>query len=106
MKRLTLLSLLLIFTLALATCGASETPAPAALMAEPTAEMEMETSNTIVDIAVANGRFNTLVAAVTAAGLVDTLSGEGPFTVFAPPTDDTFAALPDGTAVNTVFRNQ
>jgi uncharacterized surface protein with fasciclin (FAS1) repeats len=51
---------------------------------------------TIIDIAVADGRFNTLVAAVKAAGLVETLSGEGPFTVFAP-TDEAFAALPEGT---------
>ncbi len=50
----------------------------------------------IVDTAVSDGRFKTLVAAVTAAGLVDTLKGEGPFTVFAP-TDDAFAALPAGT---------
>jgi len=50
----------------------------------------------IVDTAVAAGTFNTLVAAVQAAGLVDTLKGEGPFTVFAP-TDDAFAALPAGT---------
>ena len=50
----------------------------------------------IVDIAVANGSFTTLVAAVQAAGLVDTLKGEGPFTVFAP-TDAAFAALPAGT---------
>jgi uncharacterized surface protein with fasciclin (FAS1) repeats len=57
---------------------------------------EEAVSNTIVDIAVADGRFTTLVAAVTAAGLVETLSGEGPFTVFAP-TDDAFAALPAGT---------
>ncbi|MFT7492685.1 MAG: putative surface protein with fasciclin (FAS1) repeats, partial [Alteromonas macleodii] len=42
------------------------------------------------------GSFTTLVAAVTAAGLVDTLKGEGPFTVFAP-TDEAFAALPEGT---------
>ncbi|MDX2139746.1 MAG: fasciclin domain-containing protein [Chloroflexota bacterium] len=47
---------------------------------------------TIVDIAVADGRFDTLVAAVTAAGLADTLSSPGPFTVFAP-TDTAFAAL-------------
>jgi uncharacterized surface protein with fasciclin (FAS1) repeats len=59
-------------------------------------EAAMEEKNTIVDIAVADGRFNTLVAAVTAADLVETLSGEGPFTVFAP-TDDAFAALPEGT---------
>lgn len=50
----------------------------------------------IVDTAVAAGSFNTLVAAVKAAGLVDTLKGDGPFTVFAP-TDDAFAALPEGT---------
>jgi len=50
----------------------------------------------IVDTAVAAGSFNTLVATVQAAGLVDTLKGEGPFTVFAP-TDEAFAALPEGT---------
>jgi len=53
-------------------------------------------SGDIVDTAVAAGSFNTLVAAVEAAGLVDTLKGEGPFTVFAP-TDEAFAALPAGT---------
>ncbi|RYH06742.1 fasciclin domain-containing protein [Tropicimonas sp. IMCC6043] len=53
-------------------------------------------SKDIVDTAVGAGSFETLVAAVTAAGLVDTLKGEGPFTVFAP-TDDAFAALPEGT---------
>ncbi|KKO06730.1 hypothetical protein LCGC14_0065380 [marine sediment metagenome] len=47
----------------------------------------------IVDTAVAAGSFNTLVTAVQAAGLVDTLKGEGPFTVFAP-TDDAFAKIP------------
>ncbi len=50
----------------------------------------------IVDTAVAAGNFTTLVAAVQAAGLVDALKGEGPFTVFAP-TDEAFAALPEGT---------
>jgi len=50
----------------------------------------------IVDTAVAAGSFNTLAAALTAAGLVDTLKGEGPFTVFAP-TDEAFAKLPEGT---------
>lgn len=50
----------------------------------------------IVDTAVAAGSFNTLAAALTEAGLVETLKGEGPFTVFAP-TDAAFAALPAGT---------
>lgn len=50
----------------------------------------------IVDTAVAAGSFQTLVAAVQAAGLVDTLKGAGPFTVFAP-TDEAFAKLPAGT---------
>lgn len=50
----------------------------------------------IVDTAVDAGTFTTLVAAVEAAGLVETLKGEGPFTVFAP-TDEAFAALPEGT---------
>jgi len=52
----------------------------------------------IVDTAVSAGSFNTLVAAVKAAGLVDTLKGPGPFTVFAP-TDEAFAKLPAGTVV-------
>jgi len=51
---------------------------------------------TIVEIAAGDANFETLVAAVQAAGLVETLSGDGPFTVFAP-TDDAFAALPEGT---------
>ena len=53
----------------------------------------------IVDTAVGAGKFNTLVAAVKAAGLVDTLKGKGPFTVFAP-TDAAFAKLPKGTVEN------
>jgi uncharacterized surface protein with fasciclin (FAS1) repeats len=57
--------------------------------------MSTETHD-IVDTAVAAGSFKTLVAAVTAAGLVETLKGAGPFTVFAP-SDDAFAKLPAGT---------
>ena len=53
-------------------------------------------SKDIVDTAVGAGSFTTLVAAVQAAGLIDTLKSEGPFTVFAP-TDEAFAALPEGT---------
>ena len=56
---------------------------------------EETTVGTIVDVASADGSFSTLVAAVTAADLVETLSGTGPFTVFAP-TDEAFAALPAG----------
>ena len=56
----------------------------------------------IVDTAVAAGQFKTLAAALTAAGLVDTLKGPGPFTVFAP-TDAAFAALPAGT-VDTLLK--
>ncbi|WP_426040664.1 fasciclin domain-containing protein [Brevundimonas sp. TWP2-3-4b1] len=55
----------------------------------------------IVDTAVAAGSFTTLVAAVTAAGLVETLKGAGPFTVFAP-SDDAFAKLPAGTVEDLV----
>lgn len=66
--------------------AAEETAAP-----ETTEAMAEEGPGTIVDVAVENGSFTTLVAAVQAADLVDTLSGEGPFTVFAP-TDDAFAA--------------
>jgi uncharacterized surface protein with fasciclin (FAS1) repeats len=55
----------------------------------------------IVDTAVAAGAFKTLVAAVTAAGLVETLKGTGPFTVFAP-SDEAFAKLPEGTVADLV----
>ena len=56
----------------------------------------------IVDVAVSNGSFNTLVAAAKAGGLVETLKSKGPFTVFAP-TDAAFAALPKGT-VDTLLK--
>ena len=58
-------------------------------------EGDMDETGTIVVVAGTNGSFGTLVAAVTAANLVETLESEGPFTVFAP-TDDAFAALPEG----------
>ncbi len=64
-------------------------------MGESATESEMATTNTIVDVASANSDFSTLVAAVAAADLVETLSSEGPFTVFAP-TNEAFAALPAG----------
>ena len=94
------LSVLLVLTFVVAACAPAPTPAPTAMpeptkMPEPSAMPEPVLKD-IVDTAVADGRFTTLVAAVTAAELVDTLKGEGPFTVFAP-TDDAFAKLPAGT---------
>lgn len=59
---------------------------------------------TIVDIAVSAGKFNTLVKAVEAAGLVEALSGSGPFTVFAP-TDEAFAQIPEDT-LQAVLQNR
>ena len=102
MKRLQIGSLfVLLFTsLVLAACGAAPAAAPTATVAAPTEEIVPPTvvpaPLDIVDTAVADGRFTTLVAAVQAAGLVDTLKGAGPFTVFAP-TDEAFAKLPAGT---------
>jgi len=81
-----IMKLLAASSLALAMClfGFS-TPAGAA-----------EAKGDIIDVAVSAGSFNTLAAALKAAGLVETLQGMGPFTVFAP-TDDAFAKLPAGT---------
>ncbi len=61
-----------------------------------TTKVSQTVKTNIVEIAVSNGSFKTLVAAVKAAGLVETLAGKGPFTVFAP-TDEAFAKLPKGT---------
>lgn len=63
---------------------------------QPVDQQKTMVSKDIVDIAVGDNRFETLVAALQAAGLVDTLKGQGPFTVFAP-TDDAFAKLSPGT---------
>jgi uncharacterized surface protein with fasciclin (FAS1) repeats len=72
--------------------------AVAALMVAPLSAARAE-SKDIVDVAAGAGSFNTLVTAVKAAGLVETLKGKGPFTVFAP-TDEAFAKLPKGTVEN------
>jgi len=73
--------------------AASLIAASSLLLAGP---VRADAPGTIVDVAVGAGQFTTLVAAVKAAGLADTLSGKGPFTVFAP-TDAAFAKLPAGT---------
>jgi uncharacterized surface protein with fasciclin (FAS1) repeats len=67
-----------------------------AMIAVPAGTAAASEKSDIVDTAVAAGSFNTLVAAVQAAGLDETLKGDGPFTVFAP-TDEAFAKLPGGT---------
>lgn len=85
MKRATLYALLISIALMVGVClGGSNSMASSKTMA---------TEKDIVDTAVAAGNFKTLVSAVEAAGLVDTLKGPGPFTVFAP-TDDAFAKIP------------
>jgi transforming growth factor-beta-induced protein len=102
MKKL-LIPIVLLIVLVIGAC-AQAAPAPTAEpvaeepMVEPTAVPEPTEvpPSTIVDVAVADGRFTTLAAALEAADLIGTLTGEGPFTVFAP-TDDAFAKLPEGT---------
>ena len=93
-----LIAFMAIIALVVAACSSSDdeaatttTEAPTETTAAPAEAME----ETVVDVAV-NNDFTTLVAAVQAAGLVETLQGDGPFTVFAP-TDEAFAALPEGT---------
>ena len=81
-----------VMALTLSACGSDKEEKVEAVAEETT---EATTAGTIVDVASGSGNFGTLVAAVTAAELVETLSGEGPFTVFAP-TDEAFAALPAG----------
>jgi len=93
--RTRLFAFVAILALVVAACGGSDDDAAETTTTAPAMEEEMMMEETIVDVAVAND-FNTLVAAVQAAGLVETLQGDGPFTVFAP-TDEAFAALPEGT---------
>ena len=76
--------------------GLAVAPAPAATTSFTNNQLSIVSENDIVDTAIAAGDFDTLVAAVQAAGLVDVLKSDGPFTVFAP-TDAAFAALPEGT---------
>jgi uncharacterized surface protein with fasciclin (FAS1) repeats len=100
MKRATLFAAVLLA----ATPALAQSPASAQSMSEPTVRVggqAMFPSKTIVANAVNSADHTTLVAAVKAAGLVDTLNGKGPFTVFAP-TNEAFAMLPAGTVDNLV----
>ena len=102
MKKTIVLPIVLVIALALGACAplAAEEPVVVPEVEEVVEEVqevvEEVAPQTIVDIAVADGRFMTLATALEAAGLVETLQGAGPFTVFAP-TDEAFAKLPAGT---------
>ena len=103
MKKLTIAAVAVAAALTLAACSSSTSEDPAAssaasqsaAAAEPSMASEAPMAGDIIEVASTTDGFATLTAAVTAAGLVETLQGEGPFTVFAP-TDDAFAALPAG----------
>lgn len=84
------LALALVASISLVACGSDSSTE-----AVETTVMEEVAANDIVAVASSTEGFTTLVAALTAAGLVETLQGEGPFTVFAP-NDEAFAALPAG----------
>jgi len=105
MKLIKKISLFSLAVLLLASCADGKKVEEDANAVDTTAvvtETPEVAPTTIVDVAVGNENFSTLVAAVQAAGLVETLSSEGPFTVFAP-TNDAFNALPAGT-VDTLLK--
>ena len=93
MRKVKLVALALVASIAFTACGSDSEATEETVTEESVVETEMATD--IVAVAVATEGFSTLVAALTAAGLVETLQGEGPFTVFAP-NDAAFAALPEG----------
>ena len=93
MRKVKLVALALVASIAFTACGSDSEATEETVTEETVVETEMATD--IVALAVATEGFSTLVAALTAAGLVETLQGEGPFTVFAP-NDAAFAALPEG----------
>lgn len=96
MRILTVTTAAVALSLALAGCGTAEDAADNDAASYESGAPAAAPSGTIVDAAVASPDFTTLVAAVQAAGLAETLSGPGPFTVFAP-TNAAFAKLPAGT---------
>jgi transforming growth factor-beta-induced protein len=87
---------LMVFVVLLAACAPAAVPTSEPQPSPVATPTEVPMAMDIVEIAIADGRFSTLVDAVSAAGLVETLQSEGPFTVFAP-TDEAFAQLPEGT---------
>ena len=98
MKTMLYILIAIVSMMAIAACSDEEETAiqeTSSSMSETSSEMSIAVPS-VVDIAVDDGRFTTLVTALGAADLVETLSGPGPFTVFAP-TDDAFNALPEGT---------
>lgn len=103
MKKAIFAPLMLGSALMMSACAeaAEEMPADEMAMEDSAVDGTATPPGTIVDVAVGNGDFSTLVAAVTAAGLAETLSGEGPFTVFAP-ANAAFAKLPEGVVDNLV----
>jgi uncharacterized surface protein with fasciclin (FAS1) repeats len=98
MKKIKFLSFALVgfVTLAVVSCSAPKEEVVEETVDSVAVAAPVETPKTVVDIAVGSADHTTLVTAVTAAGLVETLSGTGPFTIFAP-TNAAFAALPAGT---------
>ena len=97
MKLLKKISAFVLLGALLTSCGEKKAEDTTDMTDSTTVEVEAPVqAQTIVDVAVANADFSTLVAAVKAAGLVETLSSEGPFTVFAP-NNEAFDKLPDGT---------
>lgn len=89
---LRLASIVLVAAVSVAACGGESSSSPGAQTPTSAASAKGD----IVDTAASAGQFKTLIAAVQAAGLEETLRGQGPFTVFAP-TDEAFAKLPAGT---------
>ena len=98
MKKIKFLSFALVgfVTLAVVSCSAPKEEVVEETVDSVAVAAPVEAPKTVVDIAVGSADHSTLVTAVTAAGLVETLSGTGPFTIFAP-TNAAFAALPAGT---------
>ncbi len=88
MKKFLVLSLCLLLCVSFLFCAKKKEEAPK--------QAEVATPGDIIEVATADGHFTTLLSAITAAGLTETLKGPGPFTVFAP-TDSAFAKLPPGT---------